>query len=93
MRLPAASWSRMVTVAVVISPSTASTGSSGPRTSEKDSCHSLSSLDRISTLNRMWSSPAEQRGVSETGRRGLPAPAPPLAHPPGVNFSTRLLGL
>lgn len=61
MRLPEASWSRMVTVAMGVSPSTASTGSSGPRTTEKDSCHSLSSLDRISTLNRMWSIPAEDR--------------------------------
>ena len=53
MRLPAASWSRIVTVAVVTSPRTASTGSSGPRTREKDSCHSRSSLDRISTLKKM----------------------------------------
>lgn len=53
MRLPAASWSRIVTVAVVTSPRTASTGSSGPRTRENDSCHSRSSLDRISTLKKM----------------------------------------
>lgn len=53
MRLPAASWSRIVTVAVVTSPRTASTGSSGPRTMEKDSCHSRSSLDRISTLKKI----------------------------------------
>ena len=64
MRLPAASWSRIVTVAVVTSPRTASTGSSGPRTRENDSCHSRSSLDRISTLKKMWSTPSprtEQR--------------------------------
>ena len=65
MRLPDTSWSRIVTVAVVTSPSTASTGSSGPRTRENDSCHSRSSLDRISTLKKIWSTPSprtEQRG-------------------------------
>ena len=75
MRLPAASWSRIVTVAVVTSPRTASTGSSGPRTREKDSCHSRSSLDRISTLKKMWSTPSprteqrEQRSSSVTHLR------------------------
>lgn len=70
MRLPAASWSRIVTVAVVTSPSTASTGSSGPRTREKDSCHSRSSLDRISTLKKMWSTPSARAKQEEAPCQG-----------------------